>query len=98
MNMGVSTPARIEALLREALQPVELRLTDDSLKHAGHAGVRERGGGHYELRIVADRFEGLNAVARHRLVYATLAPLQSDIHALAMTTLTPAEAAAEQSV
>lgn len=96
MSADLSTPERIEALLREALQPVELQLTDDSHKHAGHAGVRERGGGHYDLRIVSDRFEGLNPVARQRLIYQIVAPLQPEIHALSMRTLTPAEAAAER--
>ena len=96
MSTEQSTPERIEALLREALQPLELQLSDDSHKHARHAGARERGGGHYDLRVVSDRFEGLNPVARQRLIYQIVAPLQSEIHALSMRTLTPAEAAAER--
>lgn len=83
--------ARMERLLREALAAETVEIVDDSHKHAGHAGVRERGGGHYHVRVVSARFEGLNPVARHRLVYQALAPMQQEIHALALMTLTPAE-------
>lgn len=93
---GLPATARMEQLLREALQPLELSIVDESHKHAGHAGVRERGGGHYQLHLVSARFEGLNPVARHRLVYQALSPMQQEIHALAMTTLTPAEAEARR--
>ena len=33
-------PARIRALLAAALDPVSLEVTDDSHRHAGHAGAR----------------------------------------------------------
>ena len=88
---------RVEAIrdrLTEALAPVVLEVTDDSHLHAGHAGAAG-GAGHFRLRIVSDRFAGLNRVARHRLVYATLAPLMvSEIHALAIDARTPDEAQA----
>ena len=43
--------------------------------------------------IVADRFDGLSRVARQRLVFDVLAvEMENEIHALAMRTLTPAEA------
>lgn len=80
--------AAIEAALRTALQPLELDVQDDSHLHAGHAGARE--GGHYTVRIVSARFEGLNRVARHRLVYDALQGLiQSGIHALAIQARSP---------
>jgi BolA protein len=83
---------QLEAALREALQPVLLEVTDDSHLHAGHAGARE--GRHFSVRLVSARFDGLSRVARHRLVYDALARwLPRGIHALALTTLTPAEAA-----
>ena len=41
------------------------------------------------------KFEGLGAVARHRLVYALLdEEMRGGVHALAITALTPDEAAA----
>jgi BolA protein len=42
--------------------------------------------------IVSTRFAGLNSVARHRLVYATLGDLmKTRVHALAIRALTPEE-------
>jgi BolA protein len=80
--------AEIERRLREHLEPTLLELRDDSARHAGHAGARE--GGHYELRIASARFAGLSRVARHRLVYDSLADLmQRGIHALAIDARTP---------
>ncbi|MET0962818.1 MAG: BolA family protein [Noviherbaspirillum sp.] len=85
---------RINALLQAGLAPLECRVEDESALHAGHAGAAS-GGGHYRLRLVSSRFEGLPRVARHRLVYDALQDMmQNDIHALAITALTPAEAAA----
>ena len=83
---------RIRAALA-TLEPASLALRDDSAAHAGHAGAAE--GGHYTLTMVSARFAGLPRVARHRLVYDALGPLMKQgIHALALTTLAPAEAAA----
>ncbi len=80
--------AAIEAALRAALAPSSIEVVDDSHLHAGHAGARE--GGHYTVRIVSTRFEGLSRVARHRLVYDALQGLiQSGIHALAIQARSP---------
>ena len=50
------------------------------------------GGDHFQLLVVSDRFEGLRLVQRHRLVYDALGDLmRARIHALTLTTLTPAE-------
>ena len=82
--------ARIEQSLA-ALEPDLLEIYDESGEHVGHAGARD-GGGHYQLLIVSKQFDGKNAVARHRLVYQALAVMmQRQIHALAITALTPAE-------
>lgn len=82
---------RIEATLREALQPTEFMLQDDSHLHAGHAGARE--GSHYTVRLVSERFAGLNRVARHRLVYDALkVQMQAGIHALVIDARAPDEA------
>lgn len=54
-------------------------------------------GHHFEAVIVAQAFEGKTRVARHQMVYATLGDrMQREIHALSMTTLTPAEWAARR--
>lgn len=71
--------------------PLECQLVDDSHMHVGHAGAAS-GAGHYSVRLVSDRFDGLNRVARHRLVYDCLRDMMtSDIHALNITALTPSE-------
>lgn len=76
-----------------ALSPLSMTLEDDSAKHAGHAGAAS-GGGHYRLTIVSERFAGLSAVARHRLVYQALGEMmRTQIHALAIDARTPDETA-----
>jgi BolA protein len=88
--VSASRIARIEQALA-VLQPVQLDIRDDSAKHAGHAGARD-GRGHFAVRIVSARFEGLSPIKRHQAVYAALADLmQTDIHALAIEARAPAE-------
>jgi len=83
--------------LTRALAPLDLDIVDDSAAHRGHQGAAG-GGGHFNVRIVAAAFEGKGLVARHRLVYEVLADeMAGPVHALALRTLTPAEAAAERS-
>ena len=54
-------------------------------------------GHHFEALIVSPAFEGLSRVRRHQLVYAALGDrMREEIHALSMSTLTPAEWAARQ--
>ncbi|GHD63525.1 BolA family protein [Jeongeupia chitinilytica] len=73
------------------LAPEALDVHDDSAAHAGHAGAAA-GGGHFDVLIVSDAFAGLNALARHRKVYALLADLMPHrIHALSLKALTPDE-------
>jgi BolA family transcriptional regulator, general stress-responsive regulator len=89
--MAGGTMEEIERRLRESLDPVALAVVDDSARHAGHAGAAS-GGGHYNLRVVSSRFQGMNRVARHRLVYHSLSDLMRNaVHALAIEALTPEE-------
>ncbi|MFL6548335.1 MAG: BolA family protein [Povalibacter sp.] len=83
---------RITSQLRNNLHAAAVELIDDSHLHAGHAGARD-GRGHYRVRVVSEDFEGLRTVQRHQLVYRSLGELmQTDIHALGIIALTPAEA------
>jgi len=51
-------------------------------------------GVHFEASVVSPAFRGKLPLARHRLVYATLGELMGGaIHALALKTITPEEAA-----
>jgi len=82
---------RIRERIEAALAPSSLELGDDSALHAGHPGAAS-GGGHYRVRIVSSRFEGLRLVMRHRLVYDSVNDLiPTEIHALAITALAPSE-------
>jgi len=85
-------PERIRAALVAALAPTQLDLVDESHKHRGHVGARD-GRGHFALRVVSATFVGKPAIARHRLVHAALGTLmRSDIHAVSIEALAPAEA------
>lgn len=73
-----------------SLEPDVIDIEDDSASHAGHAG--NTGGGHYNLLIVSQAFEGLSLLQRHKLVFAQVDELmQSRIHALSIRAQTPAE-------
>ena len=92
--MNEARLARIENCLRTALDPVELRVKDQSHLHAGHAGASE-GLGHFDAFIVSDAFSGMNPIQRHRVVYAALGKMmQTDIHALSIRAHTPDELSA----
>ncbi|MGC8524398.1 MAG: BolA family protein [Acidibrevibacterium sp.] len=84
--------ARIETALRAAFAPETLTVTDDSARHAGHAGARPEGETHYHILMVADAFRGQSRVARARAVHAALAAeFSNGLHALALTLRTPQE-------
>ena len=77
------------------LEPSRLELIDDSARHAGHAGARPQGESHFRLLIVADAFTGRSRIERQRMVYDALGYLlQTDVHALSITALSPTEDAA----
>ena len=89
--MPEGTVERMRERLR-SLQPLSLAIDDDSDRHAGHDGAKG-GGGHYRLRMVSRRFEGLPRLARHRLVYDSLGSMmQREVHALSLLLQTPDEA------
>jgi BolA family transcriptional regulator, general stress-responsive regulator len=88
---------RIAQLIRDrlttALAPIRLDLLDDSARHAGHSGARAEGESHFRLTIVAAVFAGKNRIERQRLVFEAIGDLmRTDVHALSITALTPAEA------
>ncbi len=52
----------------------------------------EGDGHHFNMVVVSERFDGKNALARHRLVYEALGTrMQEEIHALSLKTFTPSE-------
>lgn len=88
----MSVAAAIETKLTAALQPERLKVVDESHLHKGHGGYRPGGESHFRVEIVSAAFEGQSRVARQRRVYEVLSEeLKGGLHALALTTLTPAE-------
>ena len=93
----ISAPAagnraqRLRERLETRFAPAQLIIEDESHLHAGHAGAAD-GHSHFRIRIVAEAFRGVPALARHRLVYAAVDDLmKTDIHALAIEALPPAD-------
>jgi BolA protein len=79
---------RIETALTSALAPLHLEVIDESHAHAVKPGAES----HFKVVAVSAAFEGKSGVARHQLVYAALKDeLQKGLHALAITSRTPAE-------
>ena len=80
----------LQRRLMEAFAPVHLTIEDQSGQHRGHAG--SSGGGHYAVTLVSAQFEGKSMLEQHRLVYAAVGNLiPGKVHALALTTMTPAQ-------
>lgn len=79
------TTEEIETMLAEAFK-------DANIAAAGQDGS-------YQVRVVSDVFDGLNAVKRQQAVYRVLNPhiASGAIHAINMELLTNGEAAASQS-
>lgn len=91
--MTDSIESSIRAKLSNALTPLLLEIVDESAKHAGHAGARPGGQTHFALKIISRSFDGLSRVERQRKVYGLLEEeFAVGLHALALQTLTPAEA------
>lgn len=70
--------------LTEAFQPSELRVENESHRHAGHAGDDGSGESHFRVRIRAEVFGPMGRVERHRAVQKALGDLNTRIHALAL--------------
>ena len=81
-------------LLRERLEaclsPEHLEIEDESARHRGHPGAT--GGRHFRVVVVSAAFRDHDQLSRQRAVYAAVGDaMHSEIHALALRTLTPEE-------
>lgn len=82
---------RIQAELESCFKPVELLVKDQSHLHAGHEGAKD-GKGHFDITLVADAFDGLSRIQRHRMVYDALHQMMAtDIHALRIKAIATSE-------
>lgn len=85
------TKEAIAQQIKVSLSAESVEIEDQSHLHAGHAGAAS-GGGHYDVIVVAQIFEGLNTVARHRLIYEAVSDLmRKEIHALSIQAFGPTE-------
>lgn len=92
----MSVRETVETKLRAQLTPAHLEVVNESHMHSVPKGSET----HFKVVVVSDKFEGMTPVKRHQLVYGALGemmgkkPSQGGIHALAITSRTPAEWAA----
>jgi BolA protein len=84
------TVDEIKKQLQEKIKVEFLEVEDDSGKHKTHKQSFGKGG-HYNLLIVSDDFEGMNLVSRHRKIYEILNMGSAQIHALSISTFTKKE-------
>jgi BolA protein len=93
MTTRLTTREVILEKLQAAFAPDRLEVTDDSHRHAGHAGARPGGETHFNVYIVSGAFRGKSRIERHRMVNATLSEeLAGGIHALAIRAESPDQA------
>jgi len=87
----METVALIDKVLKEKLGALHVEIIDDSHRHRGHKAAG--GGGHYSVKVVSSKFEGINLVDRNRMVYSALDDQINGspklIHALQIKTYTP---------
>jgi BolA protein len=96
MTQNAPRASRLIDTLSAAFRPSVIKVTDDSIHHAGHAGAGPSGETHFSVLLVSERFRGMTRVARSRAVHAALAeefgePSAGGMHALALTLRTPEE-------
>ena len=76
---------RIRDTLTRIFAPETLEVTDDSARHAGHAGAAPEGETHFNVRITSAKFAGMSRVARQRAINKALAAeFDTGLHALSI--------------
>jgi len=91
---NVLKPTR-DALLerfRQAFPEASILVEDESHLHVGHAGAAG-GAGHFRVQVIDTKFNELQRIHRHRLVYSAISDWMPErVHALNIITMTPEEA------
>jgi BolA protein len=86
---------RIHKTLTDIFAPESLEISDESGKHANHAGRQGLPAGetHYRVTMVAEALAGQSRLARSRSVHDALADeFKSGLHALSLSLRAPEEA------
>jgi len=82
---------RIREKLIEAFEPTEIEVSDDSARHAGHAGASAQGETHYNVTLIAEAFRGLGRVQAQRAIHGVLSDeFENGLHALSLKVSAPA--------
>ena len=87
--MGIIGTA-IKLKLEQNFNPSQLKVINESSKHAHHRGAREHaedGGSaesHFHVIITSEKFESMNRLARHRAVLDVLKDEIAQIHAFSV--------------
>lgn len=75
----------LQEKLEEAFSPVSLEVVNESHLHSGHAGDNGTGESHFRIKIVAEAFNDMNRVQRHRAINAIVQPkIDEGLHACAI--------------
>ena len=75
----------IKSRLKDTMVVDHLTIQDDTGRHVGHEHYD--GGGHFQIKIVSNAFEGLSLLDRHKLVYQALdGMIKNEIHAIGLKT------------
>jgi len=81
----------LENIIKErlaTLNPIELKIIDQSHLHKGHSA--NNGGGHFVIHISSLSFEGKSRMDRHRIIYQLMQDLiPQSIHALSIKAMSP---------
>lgn len=83
----------IEEKIRRALSPQSVEIINESHLHAGHQESFDgTGETHLRIKVVAEAFEGMSRVNRHRTINELVQEeIAQGLHAIAMETRAPSE-------
>lgn len=79
--------------LTQHFSPSHLNVVDNSYQHAGHNEEAKKGGTHFSVEMVSEKFAGLSLIKRHRLVNDLFKEAfnTTPLHALELRLLSPEE-------
>jgi BolA family transcriptional regulator, general stress-responsive regulator len=78
---------RLNDVLAKTLAPELLQIENESNQHQ----VPEGSESHFKIIIVSTKFEKLNRISRHRLVFSSVSEEFKNMHALTLSLYTPSE-------
>lgn len=84
---------KLTAKLKHALDPLEIEVTDNSWRHAGHMQANSAlAATHLQLTLISPKFQSISLLDRHRWVHRILQEeMNTHLHALELATYTPEE-------